>query len=368
FLSCHLSGTGHLVRIVRLAQAALARGHSVSVISGGRPLAHHDAGAVPIVQLPPLAVADLDFGVLRQPSGAPADDAYMHSRLDMIAAVLAAPVDALVTELFPLGRRALSGEFLAAIDAARRANPGVRVIASVRDIPEPKPKRVEEAARRLSDHYDGVLVHGDADLVPLWSTWPLPDDVRAMVRHTSYIAPALPPASAQRGETVLVSSGGGTLGGTLLPVAAEAASRSARPWHILVGGPDAAARARTLADLHPHPSLTIEAARADYQDLLGRAACSVSLAGYNTVVELAGLTVPCLLVPSEEGGEQEQLLRAQALTGHQGVEMLRAADLTPALLSARAEALASGPARPPVPLNADDGTDAVRAIEEILSA
>ena len=37
FLSNHLSGTGHLVRVLQLARAARARGHDATVISGGRP-------------------------------------------------------------------------------------------------------------------------------------------------------------------------------------------------------------------------------------------------------------------------------------------------------------------------------------------
>lgn len=366
FLTCHLSGTGHLVRTLRLARAALARGHHVAVINGGRPLDHIDTDGVTVVQMPPLHVAKLDFSTLLSADNTPADQAYLVSRMEALKNALTSPVDVLITELFPFGRRSLADEFLAAIRIAQSSNQTATVIASVRDIPEPKPKRLPEAAQRLADHYDGVLVHGDEGLVPLWTTWPLPNELRAMVHHTGYVAPDVSPRPTHRGEEVLVATGGGILGEDLLPLVTEAAMLSSRPWRILVGGPDAAKRAAALATSHQRSGLTIEPTRADYLDLLARAACSISLAGYNTVIELAGLTTPALLVPSEEGGEQEQLLRASALTGQPGIEMLRSRNISPTLLRNRAEALAAGPSRETISLKADDGRGAIAAIENLL--
>ena len=175
FLCCHLTGTGHLVRILALARAVeAAAGAEALVISGGRPLGHLDASGLRLVQLPPVQVPDFDFSTLRTPSGEPADAAYLARRGAAIAEAIAAfRPDALVTETFPLGRRMLAAEFEAAIAAARAARPRAAVIASVRDIPEPpkRPGRREEAAARLRSLYDGLLVHGDAGFLPLSATW-----------------------------------------------------------------------------------------------------------------------------------------------------------------------------------------------------
>ena len=149
FLTCHLTGTGHLVRTLALARTAQRLGHEVTVITGGRPLPHIDHGDLNVVQLPPVRVHRLEFTTLREPDGTLVTDAFMAERMSRLTEALRdLKADALVTELFPLGRRILSSEFLSAIETARLVNPQVAVISSVRDIPEPKPKRPTQTDRK----------------------------------------------------------------------------------------------------------------------------------------------------------------------------------------------------------------------------
>ncbi|MEM7745800.1 MAG: glycosyltransferase [Pseudomonadota bacterium] len=369
FLSCHLSGTGHLVRTLALARAARKRGHDVTVISGGRPLEHVDVSGLDIVQLPPLTVRDLDFSTLRKADGREADADYMEGRKTVLKnAVRALRPDALVTELFPLGRRALAAEFLLAIETAHASGSGqpVRVVCSVRDAPEPKPHRIAETASVLARSYDAVLVHGDADFLPLSETWPLKGPGLPPVRHTGYVVGPMPLALAHN-PGVLVSAGGGTLGQRLLEVAADASRLSSRPWHLLVGGPDAGARAQALLASHGHDNLTVEPVRRDYRALMASADCSISLCGYNTAVELAQCQTPAVLVPSEEGGEHEQLIRARRLATYPGISLLRDAMLDPAILAETADQAAAAPRRAPIPLQCDDGDAAIARIEELLT-
>ena len=364
FLCCHLTGTGHLVRTLALARAARRLGHAATVISGGRPLGH--LGEVPLVQLPPVVVRSLEFTQLRTPEGDPAPASYMDRRRRALAETLATlRADALVTELYPFGRRVLDAEFRHAIAVARAAIPCCAVLASVRDIPEPKPHRLAETAARLAAEYDGVLVHGDAAFLPLSTTWPLPAELSPMVHHTGYVGAEMPVAAPRRAD-VLVSVGGGVLGRRLLEVAAEAAALSRRPWHLLVGGADAAGLAATLSARAP-ANLAVEPARPDYRALLASAGCSVSLCGYNTAVELASCTTPALLVPSEEAGEREQLIRARRLAAQPGFRLARMDEVSPGCLARAAEALAAGPPRPAVPLAGDDGTAAIGKIAEIAA-
>ena len=368
FLTCHLTGTGHLVRTLALARAAASRGHTVEVLSGGRPLPHLDHGDLVLRQLPPVIVQGFEFTTLRDPTGALVEDAYMNARRETLSQILDdLRPDALVTELFPFGRRVLAAEFAHAIAAARRANPSVAVLCSVRDIPEPKPKRLEETADHLRESYDGVVVHGDAAFLPLSTTWPLPPDLAPMIHHTGYVGPG-PADKRPRGREVLVAVGGGVLGRHVLEVAAEAAGLSSRPWRLLVGGSDAADVAAQTRAAHAHSNLMVEPARADYRTLLAEAACSVSLCGYNTAVELARETVPAILIPSEEAGEQEQLIRARALARHPGIDMLRTDGLTADRLASAVETRAAGSLRPRIRLTGDDGTGAIEVLEQIVLA
>ena len=157
------------------------------------------------------------------------------------------------------------------------------------------------------------------------------------------------------------------LGRLLLEIAARAAALSRRPWHLLAGGADAADIAGRLVADAP-ANLTIEPARPDYRELLAGAACSVSLCGYNTAVELARCPTPALLVPSEEAGETEQLLRARRLAEHEGFALMRMETLTPGGLADAAERLAARPRRPLVPLAGDEGAGAIHKLAEIAAA
>jgi UDP-N-acetylglucosamine--N-acetylmuramyl-(pentapeptide) pyrophosphoryl-undecaprenol N-acetylglucosamine transferase len=370
FLCCHLSGTGHLVRTLALAHATAAAGAQVLVIGGGRPLDHIDLKGIDFLQLPPVQVPDFDFSTLRKPDGEVADDAYLASRRSTLHEALTNfRADALVTELFPLGRRILAVEFEAAIAATRAANPAAAIIASVRDIPEPpsKPARLEQAAERLRRLYTALLVHGDADFLPLSATWPLPDDLTPMIHHTGYVANDPPPPCDTPGKTILVAVGGGVLGRNLLALAAQAAALSPRPWHLLTGGPDAADLARDLTAQYGRANLTIEPARPDYKALLANAACSVSLAGYNTVLDLAACDTPAIIVPFDEHGEREQVIRAERLAQCGGFTIQRAASLTPAALATVAEIVAIGPRRKPLPLARDGATRAAEKILEVAA-
>ena len=363
FLSCHLSGTGHLVRVLALARALDAAGGQALVLSGGRALDHLDTAGVGLVQLPPLSVPDLDFANPRGPDGAPADAALMGARVAAIAATIRdfAP-DALVTETFPLGRRRLAAEFEAAIAAA---GPRAAILASVRDVPEPpkRPGRVEEAARRLAADYDALIVHGDAGFLPLSASWPLPDRLAPRIHHTGYVGHGAR-MGASRGDWVLVSGGGGALGRELLEIAARAACLSPRLWRLITGGTDAAEHAADLS--RRYGGVGIHTPRGDFRRLLAGAGCSVSLCGYNTVMDLAACATPAILVPFEDRGEREQRIRADRLAGCPGIAVLDAATLTPEQLAEAVEAAATAPLRPRLTIATDGAARAAALILETV--
>ncbi|MEM8792918.1 MAG: glycosyltransferase [Pseudomonadota bacterium] len=353
FLSTHLTGTGHLVRTAALARAGAAQGHDVLVINGGRPLAHLDLSDLRIVQLPPLMVsADLDYGSLRKPDGEIAEEAYLEHRSNQVVEALKefAP-DILITETYPLGRRNLAVEYGAALNAT-----GAVRVASVRDIPEPKPKRLTEVEAELEKNFAALLVHGDRDFIPLSASWPF-EHIGAKIHHTGYVADRPDGAPVKGG--VLVSVGGGIHGRRLLPIAAEAARTSPRPWRILVGGADAADLHLPVAD-----NLTVEPVRPDYRSLLAGAEISVSLCGYNTAVDLALCDTPAILVPMAEKGEQEQVIRARHLARHDGIEVMQIDGLTPAALGDAVERMA-GERRPKLPLGTNGAARAIEILESL---
>lgn len=346
----HLLGTGHLARALTLGRAFDTAGHEVLIVSGGRPAPHLDPGHLGWLQLPPLASDGVDFTRLLDDRGQEANAGYLERRMVELRHALGefAP-DVLITELFPFGRRILSGEFLALLETAQDQRHRPVVLASIRDIlaPPSKPAKAARTEEIIAQFYDAVLVHSDPQATQLDRSWPVTPTLQAKLRYTGYVAPEAPaphPEGIGQGE-VLVSAGGGAVGDPIFHAALRAAAlRPDLHWRLLVGGQDPA-RLETLRARAP-ANARVEAARADFRQMLPLATASVSMCGYNTAMDLLQAGTPAVLIPFDAGKEVEQSLRAESLGLLPAIEVLPAADLSPeALAQALARVIAAGPRR-----------------------
>ncbi len=347
----HLLGIGHLSRAAAIGRALAQAGHSVTLVSGGRPAALVDTAALDFVQLSPVHCLGTDFRTLLGSDGLPISAEALASRKrDLLATLERSAPDLILTELFPFGRRQLAGEFMALLDAARARRPRPLVLASVRDVlnPPSKPVRADEALAVLGRYYDRVLVHGDPMVTRLWDSWPVGYALADRLVDTGLICdaaplrrPAPPDEDPLADGRIVVSGGGSAAGLPLYRAAIEAAALlpEATNWLVLVGPgvPEAefdrlrsAARELTATDAR---RVAVERARPDFPTLLANAAASVSQAGYNTMVDVTLARVRSVVVPFEEGGEAEQRLRAERLSEVGLVECLPQAELTPARLA-----------------------------------
>ena len=330
----HLLGTGHLKRCINLAQAFAAAGHTVTLASGGYPVSQFNTDAVSVVQLPPLASDGTNFKRLLTPDGSVANEAYLASRKDALCELVQTHRPALlITELFPFGRRILRDEFIALLQTARALPTPAITLASVRDIlsPPSSEKKVRATEEIIHTYYEGVLVHSNEHSTPLEKSWPVSAELSDKLMYTGYVAPGL---QVNRGSSVghdeiVVSAGGGAVGRHVFETAIEAACLTDNTkWRLLVGGLEAAAEVIRLQQLDVASSVLIETAREDFRELLCHAACSVSLCGYNTAVDLLQTGTPAVLIPFDEGGETEQVLRAESLSTMPSFELLLAKDLS----------------------------------------
>jgi predicted glycosyltransferase len=340
----HLLGTGHLRRMVALAAALVARGARVTLVSGGMPV---PGLALPtglvFVQLPPARVGDARFDTLRDAAGQPVDAAWREGRCARLRdAFETATPDLLLVEHFPFGRRLLEFELLPLLAAARdRATPPLRV-AAVRDVlvTRPDPARRAAMVARAQALFDRVLFLGDPALVALTDSLPEAAALGDRLVACGYVA--APPGRSAPGDDgldeIVVSAGGGGVGGRLLACALAArplaAARRYR-WRILTAGTDlAAARA---------PGLVVEPNRPDFPALLRRARLSVSQAGYNTVVDVLAAGARALLVPFAENRENEQSQRAAALAARGRAAVLAETELHPVMLARAIDLAAAAP-------------------------
>ena len=330
----HLLGAGHLSRALTLGRAFAAAGHDVAVLSGGQPAPHMDYTGVRLVQMPPIASDGTNFTRLLDALGRDVDAVYMQSRQDAaLGALKEMQPDVVITELFPFGRRSLSAEFLALIEAAKDLASRPRILCSIRDIlaPPSKPSKAEKALAILKSTYDAVLVHSDPNITTLADSWPVSPELDKLLRYTGYVSPPAAtshPDGIGKGE-VLVSAGGGSVGQALFECAIEAARQSDLRWRLLIGGKNRQDRIVALKARAGDLDIVIEAVRPDFRQMLHGAACSVSMCGYNTALDLLQTGVPAVLVPFDDGGEVEQTLRARSLAHQSAINVLMTSGMTP---------------------------------------
>ena len=333
----HLLGVGHLNRCHYLAGALVKRGYRVDLVSGGLPQAAAPADGVVLHQLMPARSPDANFSRLVDEHGATLDGAWRVCRrrqlLDLFDRL--AP-QALVTESFPFGRRMLRFELLPLLEAARRSHSCRLIVASIRDILQPKTRmqRNLETCDLVERYYDRVLVHSDPRIATLEVSFGEAQRIRGKLHYSGYIAD---PAHAQaqaggRRDEVLVSAGGSATGLAILATAIAArpmTSLSGLRWRILVSPAIDGAAFESLRR-KAGDGVIVERNRGDFAALMAGAALSISQAGYNTVCDLFGSATPAVVIPFAEAAEAEQTLRAQRLQ-----ERRRAAMLAPDALSPR---------------------------------
>ncbi|MBB3772623.1 putative glycosyltransferase [Angulomicrobium tetraedrale] len=347
----HLLGVGHLARMAAVGRAMAAAGMEVTIASGGRVAATVDTTGCHRIQLPPVHCVGTDFRTLYAAPGLVANAAHLAARRDaLIEAFDTVRPDALLTELYPFGRRSLAAEFDALLAHARAATPRPVILASIRDVlnPPSTPEKAEGALATLATVYDGVLFHGAAALVPLSASWPVPPALERRLIETGYVhdgARTFEEGGSDGTDEVIVSGGGSAAG---LPLARHALAAAGlipeRQWRLLVGSGVPAEAFATLEAEAP-ANMRVERTRPDFPALLARAALSISQAGYNTVLDLAAAKARAILVPFAEGAEREQTQRAGELARRGLVRMLAAATLTGAELAA-AVRVALGEPRP----------------------
>jgi predicted glycosyltransferase len=371
----YLLGIGHLQRSLRIAEALVAAGIDVTLVSGGEPVPVLDAvRGMKLVQLTPIRARDASFALL-DAAGQPIDDRLRDERRAQLLAVFAAArPDAVVLEGFPFARRAFRFELDPLIAALRETRPRPRLVCSVRDMPTVRddPQRHHEIVDRINGDFDRVLVHGDAGFIPFDVSFPAAPQIADRLSYTGYVTL---PAEAMAGDAdvpqgeVLVSVGGGGLAGQKLLTASLEARRQGcmaeRGWRILVGSalPDNAVAA--LRREAPE-GVAIERFRRDFAGLLRRCRVSVSQAGYNTVLDILAARARAVLVPFAAERETEQTLRAEHLAARGAAELVREDELSPLILAAAIER-AAALTPPSIAIDTDGAACSARLIAELIA-
>lgn len=336
----HLYGTGHLKRILTLAENLYEEGWGVVIMSGGVNPSHIQTSVVPMVELPAMRSVDETFKDFVDENNQKISEEWKERRLQSILKhFYDIQPDILVVETFPFGRRMLGFELIPLLQAAKSKH--IPVFCSVRDIVHVNPTkdRSDEVLDHLHHYFNAVLVHGDRLWIPLEYSFSKATSIKIPVYHTGYVSEPdgnesdIDPKLDSRknsSKTIVVSGGGGASGKQLFNAAIQAADaiRSDHPdwsWRLMI---PLAIQKDFLINL---PSFVqVLPPSPQFRSLLSQSMVSVSQCGYNTFTDIVQSSCRSVVVPFEANGqENEQRLRAEMLqkTGY-GV-MIPERDLYP---------------------------------------
>jgi len=340
----HVLGIGHFFRSMALCRAL--DDHEVIFLAGG---AEVDIPVPPHVRMVALPGLMMDSGFKRMMPAAPGRsvDAVKAIRQRLLWELMAVEApDVLIVELYPFGRKAFRFELEPVLSGIRKGLlPDCRVICSLRDILVEKTDvdayelRVVEALNR---GFDAVWVHADPRLIRLDETFSRVGDIAVPVVYTGFITPGPPPDARRRifetlglPETtrlVVASAGGGKVGGPLLTATAAAFTRLGGDAHLeIFTGPFMPSdEIQTLKTFSGH-RIRVSEFTHDFLAFLAAADLSVSMAGYNTCMNITAAGCPALLWPFSQN--REQRLRAERLAGFADIQVLADGDLAPGRLA-----------------------------------
>ncbi len=328
----HLLGIGHLARASRISRALLEAGFEVTLVTGGRAVPGFPGADIPNVILPGIAVPDGGFKGLIDDDGNPVDEAFKARRCRLlIETYRRLRPDIVMLEAFPFGRRQVRFELLPLIAEIEATVPRPKLVTSLRDILQRvgKPGRDEETVALVNAHFDRVLVHGDPVFAALGDSFPLAGQIADRITYTGLVC-GTPPGVPDERFDVVVSAGGGRVGGALVRAAVGAAALlpETGTWAVITGPNLPDAEFDELAVLAP-AHVRLMRFRTDFTALLSVAELSISQAGYNTVGDVLQANCRALLIPYSSDGETEQGDRADRLERIGRAVVLREAALSP---------------------------------------
>jgi predicted glycosyltransferase len=190
----------------------------------------------------------------------------------------------------------------------------------------------------LNKWFDALLIHSDAAIVKLDDTFSRMTDIRIPVVYTGFVTPR--PREGDRSairsrlgigdnsRLILASAGGGKVGFALLDAVIRAFKRIGHESDIFLQvftGPFMESNAvRSLQEMGTD-RISVSRFTSDFPAWLSAADLSVSMAGYNTCMNILAARVPSLVWPFTQN--REQRLRAERISEMGGMRILEDADL-----------------------------------------
>lgn len=374
FYCQYVWGMGHLVRSLEFARALA--GHDVTLIAGGQQVEINLPDHVRLVRLPVLYMDEKFTRLIPGDPGHSVEDVQQQRKSALHELFKKEKPDFFIVELYPFGRSIFGFELEPLLESIREGQFGrVKAVCSLRDILVEKKDPVyheKRVLKKLNRYFDALLVHSDAGLQRLDETFSRAADISIPLVHTGFITQQAEPEAGRRlrrelkiaaGEKlIVVSVGGGRSGYKLISSVIDACGllddRLSLRLEVFCGPFMDQKEFERLA-ARSAPGWRIRRYTQRFLDYLSAADLSVSLAGYNTCMNLLVTKVPALVFPYAR--QQEQPMRAGKISKYLPMRVLNESDMRPARFSRHlAQMLEQNRTADVVPINLDGAANAAR--------
>lgn len=363
----HVLGVGHFFRTLEIARAM--KDFDVILVTGGDEVQALLPNHVRRVALPGLMM-DPAFSTLHCVDPLQDLEAVKLERKNILLDLVNTErPDVFIVELFPFGRRAFEFELIPVLSLIR-AHQGIncKVVCSLRDILVEKKNPVKYETRvieALHAWFDAVLIHSDPRLIKLDASFPGICRIKIPLVYTGFVTPLPDPEKVSRirqeyglgqGRRLITASvGGGNVGATLLKAVVQAYRGVLSGENLILKaytGPYMTQEDKDDLRSFENDRIRIQEFTPDFVSLLGASDLSVSMAGYNTCMNIVAAGVPALVRPFDQNREQRE--RAVKLAEFAPITLLEDPDLDPSVLARKMEAALNMQPGPPGPkLNLD---------------
>jgi predicted glycosyltransferase len=341
FYCQYVWGMGHLFRSIEVARAL--SNHKVFLVAGGREIDIHLPEHVTLVRLPGLYMDEQFTTLISEDPDKTIEDIQRQRKEILFGLCETHKPDLLIVELYPFGRTLFGFELQPLLDAIDQGRFGkTKIVCSLRDILVEKrdPRMYEQRVlNHLNAHFDLLLIHSDPELMPLDETFSRVNDIQIPIFYTGFVTRKAKPDAGRKlrrelamgaeEKLIVASAGGGRSGYKLLSKVLEAVSLLSHTQPIrleMFTGPFRDDDEFRKLSAHATKEIRIRRFTQRFLDYLSAADVSVSLAGYNTCMNLLVTRIPALVYPYLR--QQEQPIRVTKMKGFLPLKILQDPDLS----------------------------------------
>jgi predicted glycosyltransferase len=346
FYCQYVWGMGHLFRSIEVVRALA--GHEVILVVGGREVDIKLPGHVTLVRLPGLYMDEHFTTLIPEDANKTIEDIQRQRKEILFSLCETHKPDLFIIELYPFGRTIFGFELQPLLDSIQQGRFGkIKVVCSLRDILVEKrdPKAYEDRVlNHLNAHFDLLLIHSEAEIMPLEETFSRVDDIQIPIFYTGFVTANAKPAAGQKlrrelaigaqEKLIVASAGGGRSGYKLLSNVIEAVHQLSNSQQIrleMFTGPFRDDGEFKKLSAHATQRIRVRHFTRRFLDYLSAADVSVSLAGYNTCMNLLVSRVPALVYPYLR--QREQPIRVAKIKNFLPMKILQDKDLSPTPLA-----------------------------------